>query len=287
MIWFRSDCIGGCAQHAADFRSSLCPLAFRAPSRFAPARFGSVCCRSGRSSGRFGGGAAADDAIVTKAPAIPFAGPAYNWNGFYAGGHLGYAWGTSNFTASSPGAPSVSGSFGLAQTLDTFNEAGKLLRGFASRVQLHAAEPFPGRRRSRCVVPGVSNSGRPVDRRYVESDIADARRANLHGERARVRHRARPHRLCAGPLAVLRHRRFCLDPQPADADNARHRQHRNAATVAIRLRRRRRCRGADCAALDGAPRISVHRLRQQRHDLLGRRRADRFRTSCCTRCAPA
>jgi high affinity Mn2+ porin len=75
------------------------------------------------------GSAAADDAIVTKAPAIPFAGPAYNWNGLYAGGHLGYAWGTSNFTASSPGAPTVSGSLDLAQPLDTFNESGSFLEG--------------------------------------------------------------------------------------------------------------------------------------------------------------
>jgi high affinity Mn2+ porin len=73
--------------------------------------------------------AAADDAMVTKAPAIPFTGPAYNWNGFYAGGHLGYAWGTSNFTASSPGAPNVSGSFGLAQTIDTFSETGSFFAG--------------------------------------------------------------------------------------------------------------------------------------------------------------
>ncbi|MGC1348554.1 MAG: carbohydrate porin [Xanthobacteraceae bacterium] len=77
----------------------------------------------------FGAGAAADDAIVTKAPAIPFTGPAYNWNGFYAGGQMGYAWGSSNFTASSPGAPSVSGSFSVAQPLDSFAEAGSFLAG--------------------------------------------------------------------------------------------------------------------------------------------------------------
>jgi hypothetical protein len=32
--------------------------------------------------------AAADDIVMTKAPAIPYFGSsAYNWNGFYAGGH--------------------------------------------------------------------------------------------------------------------------------------------------------------------------------------------------------
>ena len=44
--------------------------------------------------------AAADDVFLTKAPAIPFnglsglSGPTYNWNGFYAGGHMGVAWGS-------------------------------------------------------------------------------------------------------------------------------------------------------------------------------------------------
>src|ERR1700722_18135486 len=57
------------------------------------------------------GRAAADDVIATKAPAIPYAGlSGYNWNGFYAGGRVGYAWGTSNWTSSTPGAPNVSGS---------------------------------------------------------------------------------------------------------------------------------------------------------------------------------
>jgi outer membrane immunogenic protein len=39
----------------------------------------------------FAGNAAADDSMVTKALAIPFTGPAYNWTGFYAGGHIGGA----------------------------------------------------------------------------------------------------------------------------------------------------------------------------------------------------
>src|SRR5271156_834541 len=35
--------------------------------------------------------AAADDIMVTKAPAMR-APSAYDWSAFYAGGHLGYAW---------------------------------------------------------------------------------------------------------------------------------------------------------------------------------------------------
>jgi high affinity Mn2+ porin len=60
------------------------------------------------------------------APPFP---PAYNWNGFYAGGHLGYAWGTSNWTSNSPGAPNVSGSLSLTRPIDIFSEQGSFLAG--------------------------------------------------------------------------------------------------------------------------------------------------------------
>jgi high affinity Mn2+ porin len=72
--------------------------------------------------------AAADDAMVTKAS--PTSTPsAYNWNGFYAGGHLGYAWGSSNWTATTPGAPNVSGSFSVAQPIDSLSETGSFFAG--------------------------------------------------------------------------------------------------------------------------------------------------------------
>jgi len=73
----------------------------------------------------FARGAAADDLIVTKAPAIPFSGAEYNWNGFYAGGHLGVAWGSSNWTA----APGIAGSTDLFQPIDAFDEAGSFFAG--------------------------------------------------------------------------------------------------------------------------------------------------------------
>jgi len=68
-------------------------------------------------------GAAADDIMVTKAPP-PSIPTDFNWTGFYAGGHLGYAWGSSNWTG-----PGVSGSLNLAQPVDTFNEAGSFFEG--------------------------------------------------------------------------------------------------------------------------------------------------------------
>jgi high affinity Mn2+ porin len=73
--------------------------------------------------------AAADDTPTTKTPASASPGSVYNWNGFYAGGQLGYAWGRSYWTASSPGAPDTSGSFGLGQPIDIFSESGSFFGG--------------------------------------------------------------------------------------------------------------------------------------------------------------
>jgi high affinity Mn2+ porin len=67
----------------------------------------------------------ADDTMLTKAPPIPFTGPAYNWNGFYAGLHIGGAWGTSNWST-----VGAAGSSSAYQTINTFDEAGSFLAGF-------------------------------------------------------------------------------------------------------------------------------------------------------------
>jgi len=66
----------------------------------------------------------ADDIMTTKAAPIPFTGPAYNWNGFYAGLHIGAAWGTSNWST-----PGASGSSSIYQTINTYDEAGSFLAG--------------------------------------------------------------------------------------------------------------------------------------------------------------
>jgi high affinity Mn2+ porin len=69
------------------------------------------------------GSATADDTMATKAPSL--APSAYDWSGFYAGGHLGVAWGRSDWTA--PG--SAAGSTDLFQTIDTFDEGGSFFAG--------------------------------------------------------------------------------------------------------------------------------------------------------------
>ena len=62
------------------------------------------------------GGAKADDLWLTALQSPPAPSPAHDWSGFYAGGHLGVAWGNSNWTATTTGAlmPSISGSLMVA-----------------------------------------------------------------------------------------------------------------------------------------------------------------------------
>ena len=67
-------------------------------------------------------GAAQAEEIITKAPAKS---AAYDWSGFYFGGHLGYAGGSSNWSA----APSLASSFNMFQPFDVFKETGSFFAG--------------------------------------------------------------------------------------------------------------------------------------------------------------
>jgi high affinity Mn2+ porin len=73
--------------------------------------------------GCVGNAAAAD--MPTKAP--PSAPSAYDWTGFYLGGHMGYAWGSSNF--SGPPGSGISGTLDLYKPFDSFNESGSFFAG--------------------------------------------------------------------------------------------------------------------------------------------------------------
>ena len=66
--------------------------------------------------------ATAQDASIFKAALTP---TPYSWSGPYVGGHLGVAWGNSNWTT--PNDPS--GSTNFFQPIDTFNEGGSWFEG--------------------------------------------------------------------------------------------------------------------------------------------------------------
>jgi len=76
----------------------------------------------------------AADITSKESAAVSYAEPyAADWSGFYFGGHVGYAWGGSNWTASTTAAPAetfAAGSLTLAQPINTFNEAGSFFEGF-------------------------------------------------------------------------------------------------------------------------------------------------------------
>jgi high affinity Mn2+ porin len=67
---------------------------------------------------------------VEAQPAGP-SNTAFAWSGFYAGAHLGYAWGTNDWTVAnnSSGLPLASGSFSTFQPFNPFTEAGSFNAG--------------------------------------------------------------------------------------------------------------------------------------------------------------
>jgi high affinity Mn2+ porin len=74
------------------------------------------------------GSAEAGD-LPVKAPPAP---GAYDWTGFYAGGHIGYAAGSSNWSAMQTGAvaPVLTGSLDLFNSFDAFKGTGSYFEGF-------------------------------------------------------------------------------------------------------------------------------------------------------------
>jgi high affinity Mn2+ porin len=61
-----------------------------------------------------------------QSPAAPVApGQTYDWTGFYLGGHLGLAWGSSDWSAG----PGTSGTTELSQRIDTFDNGGSFFGG--------------------------------------------------------------------------------------------------------------------------------------------------------------
>src|ERR1700728_434523 len=92
------------------------------------------------------GSVKADDVsmpLPLKAASAPVSS-GYDWTGFYAGGHLGAAWGSSNWTGSTIGAPAstVSGSFNLYRPIDSFSETGSFFEGLDAGYNYMFANRF-------------------------------------------------------------------------------------------------------------------------------------------------
>jgi high affinity Mn2+ porin len=70
--------------------------------------------------------AAADqDALPTKAPAVS----RFDWNGLYVGGHVGYATGASDWSATQSGGTPLSGALGLFDSFNAFTGKGSYFAG--------------------------------------------------------------------------------------------------------------------------------------------------------------
>jgi high affinity Mn2+ porin len=68
----------------------------------------------------------------------PPAATTFDWTGAYVGGHLGYAWGQSNWNSSN----GAVGSLNIAQPIDVFSEAGSFFGGFQAGYDKMFANRF-------------------------------------------------------------------------------------------------------------------------------------------------
>ena len=97
---------------------------------------GSRCSRSG----------AASQFRCAELP-CPSAAPnpnTYDWSGFYLGGHIGYAWGRSNCTATStgPNGPPVAGSLNFSQPPSGWTGTGSYFAGLQAGYNLMLPSRF-------------------------------------------------------------------------------------------------------------------------------------------------
>ena len=182
-----------------------------------------------------------------------------DWSGFYAGGRVGYAWGTSNWTASTPGAPNVSGSLDLFQPFDAFKDTGSFSQGLQAGynymlpnrivVGAEADVTFPGFPNNAGIsIGGISNLTSPTLGAETFSETV------LTSGTVRGRIGYAP-----GSWLFYATGGFAWTYNQLSLTQLGQRRDRIAVSVAIGLRGRCRVRGPSRAALDRATRISVHR----------------------------
>jgi high affinity Mn2+ porin len=218
-------------------------------------------------------------AVPLKSPTGPYdASAPYNWNGFYAGGNFGVVWGRSNFTAG----PGISGSTDLFQTINTFDEEGSFMAGMQggynyvlpSRILLGAEvdASFPSFQNLPTGVNpfGLSTGGTSNFTSPTLGAVSFAETVLASGTvRGRIGY-APGHWLfyATGGFAWTFDRQSLTEVSTGNSETP--------FLWRLGLGGRGRCRGADRAALDGAARISVRRLRHNQQNVL-RNAAIQFR----------
>src|SRR4029453_6450827 len=162
-------------------------------------------------------------AAVDMPPEMPPQAPAsqsFDWNGWYAGGCLGFATGSSNWSGAPGGGAAPPprprpGRLPRSFQPDPFCRWDReLLRRIAGRLQQGVAVARPLGSGDRCHVP-------EHDLRNAVVLLATCRTGELQGRPAGVGKRTRPPGLRARSLVAVRHRRVRLGLRPADTEPAR------------------------------------------------------------------
>ena len=141
------------------------------------------------------GSAAAAD-LPVKAPPPP-ATTAYDWTGVYVGSHIGYAAGSSHWSAMPTGAPgpAQSGSLDLFNSFNAFNGMGSYFEGFQAGYNYMLP--------SRWLFGVEADVSFPsTDHRHIDLVLDHVRHGELCGDGRVFRHAARPHRLRAKSWAT-------------------------------------------------------------------------------------
>jgi high affinity Mn2+ porin len=105
--------------------------------------------------------------LQVKAPAPQL----YDWTGFYAGVHIGDAWGRSNWTAQPDGLP---GSLNMFQRYDAFEGTGSWFGGAQVGYDYIAAQPGGDRRGGRLLSAKLAKHQQYFDRRHLDVRLTDA-----------------------------------------------------------------------------------------------------------------
>ncbi|MGA8414306.1 MAG: hypothetical protein WB756_21350, partial [Xanthobacteraceae bacterium] len=89
---------------------------------------------------------------------------AYDWSGFYLGGHMGYAWGRSNFTATStgPAAPPFAGSLDFSPPPSGWTGTGSYFAGLQAGYNLMLPSRFVVGFETDMLFPSLVDGGQAI-----------------------------------------------------------------------------------------------------------------------------